>query len=242
METTATIAWPDAWWNWLLNNQDSSALRVSAMPAVSASRFRIGPPRNPSGPGKPTLNTRSLKRVANEAGMRTIKFGWPESKELMAKCRRAGTLLADDRVMKPSNKETTAVKDLSERIVVRDSKINGRGVFATGLLPKRRKLGEISGDLVQLPQARQAVERCSKIYFIELSRRLALDCSRGNDFKHLNHSCLPNCYLRVHLNRVEVYTLRKIPAGSELTVNYGVTPHVGGMICSCGAAGCVGRL
>ena len=144
--------------------------------------------------------------------------------------------------MNPSPETTATVNDLSRRIVVRDSQINGRGVFATGLLPKRRKLGEISGQLVRLRQARQVVERCSKIYFIELSRRLALDCSRGNAFKHLNHSCQPNCYLRIFLNRVEVYTMKTIRSGTELTVNYGVTPHVGGMVCSCGTASCVGRL
>ena len=127
-------------------------------------------------------------------------------------------------------------------VVVATSLINGRGVFAIRNLPPRRKLGEISGTLVKLPAARLAVERCPKIYLIALSSRLALNCSRGNSFKHLNHSCRPNCYLRVYLNRVEVYTLRKIPAGSELTVNYGVTPHVGGMACSCGSARCVVRL
>lgn len=133
-------------------------------------------------------------------------------------------------------------EDRPAGIVVRTSRINGRGVFARSVLPRRRKLGEISGQLVRLPEARTAVERNPRIYLIELSRRLALDCSRGNSFKHLNHSCLPNCYLRISRNRVEVYSLKAIPAGSELTVNYGVTPHVGGMICSCGAARCLGRL
>jgi SET domain-containing protein len=125
---------------------------------------------------------------------------------------------------------------------VRTSRINGLGVFAIRALPPRRKLGEISGTLVKLPFARRVVERHPKIYLVELSSRVALDCSQGNGFTHLNHSCRPNCYLRVYLNRIEVYTLRKIPPGSELTVNYGVTPHVGGMACSCGSARCVGRL
>ena len=127
-------------------------------------------------------------------------------------------------------------------MVVRSSRINGRGVFASTSLPRRRKLGEVSGTLVRLPQARQAVEQHSKIYLIELSDHLALDCSRGNSFRHLNHSCRPNCYLRVFNRHVEIYSLKKIPAGAELTVNYGVTPHVGGMVCSCGERQCLGRL
>jgi SET domain-containing protein len=125
---------------------------------------------------------------------------------------------------------------------VRSSKIQGRGLFATTNLPSRRKLGEISGQLVKLPLARKAIEAAPQIYFIELSRRWALECSQGNQFKHLNHSCAPNCYLRAFGKRVEVYTLRRIAAGAELTVDYGVTPHKGGMRCTCGASGCRGIL
>jgi hypothetical protein len=105
-------------------------------------------------------------------------------------------------------------------------------------LPRRRKLGEISGTLERLPRARAVVANLPKIYLIELSRRYALDCARGNSFKYLNHSCEPNCYLRTCGKRVEVYTLHHIKAGTELTVDYGVTPHKTGMKCACGAARC----
>ncbi len=125
---------------------------------------------------------------------------------------------------------------------VRVSRINGRGLFAAFDLPGRRKLGEVSGSLVRLPHARTAVVESPKIYLIELSRRYALDCSQGNAFKYLNHSCAPNCYLRVFRRRVEVYTLHRIKAGTELTVDYGVTPHKKGMNCACGAAQCRQKL
>ena len=119
-----------------------------------------------------------------------------------------------------------------------DSPIQGRGLFAATTLPGRRKLGEISGRLVKLPQARKVIETAERIYFIELTSKWALECSDGNQFKHLNHSCSPNCYLRIIGMRVEVYTLRPIRQGTELTVDYGVTPHKGGMRCRCGAAKC----
>ena len=125
---------------------------------------------------------------------------------------------------------------------VRASPINGRGLFAGVALPARRKLGELGGRLVRLPEARRRVERRPKIYLVEFSRRLALDCSRGNAFRHLNHSCAPNCYLRVFNRRVEVYTLRFIGAGRELTVDYGRTPHQGGMACRCGSPRCRGKI
>lgn len=132
---------------------------------------------------------------------------------------------------------------LSERATeIRFSPIQGRGLFAATDLPGRRKLGEISGRLVRLPQARQQIERAERIYFIELTRTWALECSDGNRFKHLNHSCSPNCYLRIIQKRVEVYTLHPIERGAELTVDYGETPHKGGMRCHCGAPNCRERL
>ena len=134
------------------------------------------------------------------------------------------------------------MNSFASQLQVRSSPIQGRGLFTTTALPSRRKIGEISGKLVALPQARQAVARRTRIYLIELTRRRALDCTRGNCFKYLNHSCRPNCYLRVSRRTVEVYTLRPIAAGAELTVDYGLTPHKGGMKCRCGHERCKGVL
>ena len=123
---------------------------------------------------------------------------------------------------------------------VKSSQINGHGLFAEAALPGRRKIGELTGEVVKV--ARRVVGTRAKIYYLELSSRYALDCTNGNDFKYLNHSCRPNCYLRIVRRTVEVYTLRPVPAGSELTIDYGETPHKGGMRCGCGAAGCRTKL
>lgn len=132
--------------------------------------------------------------------------------------------------------------DLRHPVDVRTSRVHGRGVFSVGPMPARRKIGELTGCLVDLPRARHAIENTPTIYFIELTTRVALDCSEGNDLKHLNHSCHPNCYLRVVGHRVEVYTRREIGEGEELFVDYGQTPHAGGMACACGTPGCRNRL
>lgn len=128
------------------------------------------------------------------------------------------------------------------RLAVRASPIHGRGLFTVARIPRRMKLGELSGTLARLPGIRQAMQRREVIHLVELSRRWALDCTHGNRFRHLNHRCAANCYLRVARRRVEVYSKRAIPAGSELTVDYGDTQHPGGMACRCGAPGCRSRL
>jgi SET domain-containing protein len=95
---------------------------------------------------------------------------------------------------------------------------------------------------VKLPHGWGAVERQPRIYLIEINSRWALDCSSDSTFRHLNHSCQPNCYLRIVRERVEVYALKTIAPGVELTVDYGETPHAGGMSCRCGARRCRGSL
>lgn len=121
---------------------------------------------------------------------------------------------------------------------VRRSHIHGRGLYTTTGIVRRCKLGELTGALRQLPAARQEHQRRAVMQLVEFSRRWALDCTHGNAFRHLNHSCQANCYLRRFHRRVEVYSRGPIPAGSELTVDYGETMHRGGMTCRCGAAGC----
>jgi uncharacterized protein len=127
-------------------------------------------------------------------------------------------------------------------VAVRDSPIHGQGLFARINLPARRKLGQLDGCLVRLPFARKTVESQPAIYLVEVSRRYALDCRAGNAFKHLNHSCEPNCYLRIIRRVVEVYTLKPIKRGSELTIDYGLTPHKEGMGCRCGSRECRRRI
>jgi SET domain-containing protein len=128
------------------------------------------------------------------------------------------------------------------RCTVRPSPIHGQGVFIAEPISRRMKLGELTGVLIPLPQARRDQRGRQVIQMVEVSRRWALDCRHGNDFRLLNHSCRANCYLRVIRRRVEVYSRGPSPVGTELTVDYQETPHPGGMACTCGVPGCRSRL
>jgi SET domain-containing protein len=48
--------------------------------------------------------------------------------------------------------------------------------------------------------------------------------------------------MRIRSGRIELYAMRDIAPGEELTVNYGQTHHEGRLACRCGAARCSGRL
>lgn len=136
--------------------------------------------------------------------------------------------------------------DFKERIffsvIVQRSRIDRFGVFARQIIPARRKIGEISGDIIPLKLCRMLYRGKRRLYYAELSTTEAINCANGNNLRFLNHSCDSNAFVRLILNRIEVYARRMIQCGEEITIDYGETPHVGGMKCRCDSLHCRGRL
>jgi uncharacterized protein len=127
-------------------------------------------------------------------------------------------------------------------VLTRRSRIEGRGVVAAAAIPRRAKIGEVTGTLISRRQARQRARGRQRIYLVDVSDTHALDCSRGNPLRFLNHSCAPNAFLRIIHCRIEVYARRDIARGEEITVDYGQTPHARGMVCACGQPNCRRRI
>lgn len=126
---------------------------------------------------------------------------------------------------------------------VRASAIDGQGVFAAEPIPARRKIGEIRGESVTVEEARIRATRAERIMIVELSPKKAIDFSRSTDpMRYTNHCCQPNARLVIANGRVEFFSLKKIAAGDEITVDYGETHHEGRLRCRCGAPGCRGAL
>jgi SET domain-containing protein len=118
------------------------------------------------------------------------------------------------------------------------SAIDGHGVFAQAAIPRRRKIGEVTGEIISVRAARKRAKGKCRICLIDLSDTHALDCTGGNALRLLNHSCRSNAFLRICWNRVEVYAKRTIRKGEEITVDYVESAHSGGMKCGCGQKGC----
>lgn len=129
------------------------------------------------------------------------------------------------------------------RVDVKPSAIDGQGAFAAEPIPARRKIGEIRGEAISVPEARQRARGLARIMIVEVSERRAIDASRSADpLRFTNHSCAPNAVLRIRQGRVEFYAMRDVAQGEELTVNYGESHHEGRLACRCGAPRCAGRL
>ena len=129
------------------------------------------------------------------------------------------------------------------QVAVALSAIDGRGAFAAEPIPARRKIGEIRGEAVSVREARRRARGLERIMIVEMNERRAIDASSSADpLRYTNHSCAPNAVLRIRQGRVELYAMRDVAAGEELTVDYGESHHEGRLACRCGAARCAGRL
>lgn len=128
-------------------------------------------------------------------------------------------------------------------VEVRESRIDGQGAFAGEPIAQRRKIGEIRGEAISLQEAQRRARGQARIMIIAVSERRAIDATRSPDpLRFANHSCRPNASLRVRQGRVELYAMRDLAAGEEITVHYGETHHRGRLSCRCGVPGCVGQL
>lgn len=132
---------------------------------------------------------------------------------------------------------------LNYPVQIKPSKIDGFGAFATHQIPPKKKMGNLSGEIIKLNEARKRAVKIKRVAMVEFGDGRALDATtNSNELRYINHSCQPNTYMRVCYSRVEFYTLRLINKGEELTCNYGPTHHDGKLKCTCGSVNCKGFL
>ncbi len=132
-----------------------------------------------------------------------------------------------------------------------NSAIHGRGVYARTDIPDGTRIIEYVGEKITkaesirrelLRQAREKRGGDASVYFFILNKRYDLDGrSRRNIARLINHSCHPNCRAENIRGRIWIIAKRDIPAGAELTFDYGFSyedwrDHP----CRCGTKKCVG--
>jgi uncharacterized protein len=122
------------------------------------------------------------------------------------------------------------------------SLIDGTGVFALEPIPARRKLGEMTGEVVTWRVGRERAKLYERIAMVEFEDGYSLDATHDKLLRFVNHSCDANCYIRRIGHRVEFYTRLALAKGTELTADYGETHHDGKHPCQCGALNCRGFL
>ena len=132
---------------------------------------------------------------------------------------------------------------LADGLTIRKSPINGKGCFATRAFAKGRKIAEYAGERITTREAERRAASRRILRICAIDRRWSLDGARGGNGTHyINHSCRPNCYMRLTRGHLLFMALRDIHPGEEITCDYIATHHPDDYRCRCKAEGCRGTI
>jgi SET domain-containing protein len=137
---------------------------------------------------------------------------------------------------------------------VRNSRIHGRGVFATERIPKGTRLIEYTGEIITWAVADRRYADDGKngfhTFLFDIDGRKVIDAAvGGNAARWINHSCAPNCQAVGEGDKIFIETIRTVKPGEELGYDYGFvfeerhTPELKARYkCLCGAKTCRGTM
>jgi SET domain-containing protein len=142
----------------------------------------------------------------------------------------------------------------ARRIVVRQSGVHGKGVFAGQPLAKGERVFEYKGERITWKEALRRhphdPEQPNHTFYFAVGDDHVIDGKvGGNSSRWINHSCKPNCEAEDIEGRVYIYTLRDIAVDEELYYDYGLV--IDGKLtkklqkeyeCRCGAKKCRGTM
>lgn len=140
-------------------------------------------------------------------------------------------------------------------VIVRRSKIQGRGVFATRAIAEGERIIEYVGKRISSAEADALCDdekmRRHHTFLFAVDDDIVIDATDdGCPAKYINHSCDPNCESVVVKKRVYIHALRDIAEGEELNYDYWYTTDDGYSLedlqriypCRCKSAACRGTL
>jgi SET domain-containing protein len=110
-------------------------------------------------------------------------------------------------------------------LVLRRSKIHGRGVYAATNIPKGTRLIEYTGEHISNAEADRRYDDDAMgdhhTFLFILNERTCIDAAvGGNMSRFINHSCDPNCVAWIEGNHIWIDADRDIRKGEELAYDY----------------------
>jgi SET domain-containing protein len=128
------------------------------------------------------------------------------------------------------------------RLVIRESRIHRRGVYAGERIPARRKVIEYTGERI----GRRETQRRGDgrvTYLFTLDNYWTIDGAvGGSGAEIINHSCEPNLYAHILKGHILYMSKRVILPGEELTIDYRFADDAGRVRCRCGTGNCRGTI
>jgi SET domain-containing protein len=135
------------------------------------------------------------------------------------------------------------------RIEVRESRVHGRGVYATKPIPKGARIIEYTGQRVPWEDGPDDENNPHTFLFGLESGEVINPEIGGNDARWINHCCDPNCEAIEEDDRIFIYAMRHIEAGQELFYDYAMEidepiteESKKEFACQCGSSNCRGTM
>lgn len=136
---------------------------------------------------------------------------------------------------------------------VKNSKIHGRGLYATTDIEKGTDIIQYVGEKISKKESTKralAWEEAARetgeglVYIFELDDKYDLDGRLGdNPARYMNHSCDGNCEAINYEGEIWIVAQKKIKKGDELVYDYGYDmEHFLDHPCRCGSDNCIGYI
>lgn len=104
-----------------------------------------------------------------------------------------------------------------KNLVVKKSR-SGLGLFSKIPIPKGTFVIEYTGERLPTSEADKRGGR----YLFRINKEWTVDGKdRKNLSRYINHSCKPNCFVRIIDSHLLIFTQKNIAAGQELHYDYG---------------------
>lgn len=146
------------------------------------------------------------------------------------------------------------IKTKSSYIVVKQSSIHNKGVFAKKDIPEATRIIEYVGERITkkeseirseipLKKSKKSIKH-GAVYIFELNKRYDIDGNVPyNTARFINHTCEPNCETLLISGHIWIVSIRDIKKGEELSYNYGYSfDDYERHKCYCNKTSCVGYI
>ncbi len=112
-------------------------------------------------------------------------------------------------------------KNWEKYVVVKDSPIHGKGIFAAKDIPKGELVMWIKGEVIDGDECLRREYEEDNVY-IFWNGDTYIDTAMTDKIKYINHDCKPNCEVEDgDETSLKLIAAKKIKKGEEITIDYG---------------------
>ncbi|MCF8260708.1 MAG: SET domain-containing protein [Melioribacteraceae bacterium] len=113
------------------------------------------------------------------------------------------------------------MQNLESSIVVKDSAIHGKGIFASKNISAGQLIMFIEGEVISGEECERREEEENNVYIFWNGNNY-IDTAGTDKIKFINHHCDPNCEVTDgDTNTLQLIAKRKIYSGEEILMDYG---------------------